>query len=90
MAFGAAEGGIWVGYGSGEGGDDGVEGITVGEIKRDVGSDPGAGEAGLTRLIRAGGVERELDPGGLALLGFFICSGEGGTEHGSDGDRAGV
>ena len=90
MALGAAEGGSWVGYCSGKGGDDGVEGVAVGEIERDVGGDPSAGEAGLARLVRAGGVERELDPGGLALLGFFIGGGEGGTEHGGDGDRAGV
>ena len=65
-----------------------AEMVVLRQVERDIRGDPVAGEACLARLVRARGVEAELDPVDLALLRLFACVGEGGAEHGGYGDRA--
>ena len=67
-----------------------AEMVVLRQVERDIRGDPVAGEACLARLVRARGVEAELDPVDLALLRLFACVGEGGAEHGGYGDRASV
>ncbi len=64
--------------------------VGVGEIERDVGGDPVAGESCLARLVRTRGVKTKLDPVHFILLGLLARGRECGTEHSGYGNRASV
>ena len=82
LILGTTEGGVGIWDGGGEGRDDVAEGVAIGEVESDVRSDPVSSKTRLARLVRAGGVETELDPIDFALLFIFSRVGEGSAEHG--------